>query len=284
MNYIEVTLSAHPGSIPYLEHILQLHMSGGWIEEDSPERKSLLFYLPTGEKSHELIERIRREIEKTADAALSTKTIEGEDWEQSWKVHFTQHRIGRFIIKPTWEPLKVPAAPNEFVLELDPGMAFGTGDHPTTSLCLELIERYVKKGYRVLDIGTGSGILTIASLYLGAGSAVAVDHDEIALEAARENLERLRLLSKVTLHEQDAMLVEERDFDVVAGNLFVGEIRKLLEAGCPPLKEGGIFIGSGIISEQRPEVESIISKSPFVIRAWRTLDIWDAFAVEKRKP
>ncbi|RQW79753.1 MAG: 50S ribosomal protein L11 methyltransferase [Geobacter sp.] len=281
MNYIEVRLLTQPQNIPYFEHVLQHHKIQGWIEEDCGDKKGLVFFLPLVDPAQQIINYIHNEIEKCGSTEISLRKIRDEDWEQSWKAYFKPLKIGRFLIKPTWEPLPATSDSSVIVIELDPGMAFGTGDHATTSLCIEFLDEYLKKGDRVLDLGTGSGILSLASLYLGAESIVAVDHDEIALTVAEENLQRLGLLHKATLREQDVLMVNEGSFDIVVGNIFLGEVKKIIETECKPLKEGGFFIGSGITSDQRKKVEEALSQSPFVICAWRTRDIWDAFVVKK---
>ena len=125
---------------------------------------------------------------------------DGEDWQNSWKEHYGALPVGsRLIIKPSWVELEEGAADGRVVIELDPGIAFGTGYHPTTYTCMEALEELVLPGMRVLDLGSGSGILTITALKLGAASAVALDIDGQAVSAARQNFRRLRLQDRVTL-------------------------------------------------------------------------------------
>ena len=117
---------------------------------------------------------------------------EDEDWMESWKSHFRILRIGkRLVIKPTWLELDFTASPDDIVIEIDPGIAFGTGYHPTTDTCLQAMEQHIAPGMTVLDLGTGSGILTIAAIKLGAGLVTALDIDSQAVTAARRNFRRL---------------------------------------------------------------------------------------------
>ena len=125
---------------------------------------------------------------------------ENEDWQNRWKEHYAALAVGeRLIIKPSWVDLQIEETQGRIVIDLDPGIAFGTGYHPTTYTCMEALEELVEPDMRVLDLGTGSGILTIAALMLDAGSAVALDIDSQAVTAARQNFRRLRLQNRVTL-------------------------------------------------------------------------------------
>ena len=122
-------------------------------------------------------------------ARISYKKRDDEDWANAWKAYFWPHRIGRrLVVKPTWREYKTEG--NDLVIELDPGMAFGTGTHPTTALCATMIEKYLKKGDRFLDVGTGSGILMIAAAMLGADWVCGIDKDETAVTVAEANLKQ----------------------------------------------------------------------------------------------
>src|SRR5207237_9096872 len=122
----------------------------------------------------------------------TSRVVDEQDWENAWKGHFFVHRIGeRLVIQPSWRDFE--PGPDDLVVTLDPGMAFGTGLHPTTRLCLVALERLVSPGDRVFDVGTGSGILAVAAARLGAASVLAVDLDEIAMQAAREDVETNRM-------------------------------------------------------------------------------------------
>ncbi|MGV8119581.1 MAG: 50S ribosomal protein L11 methyltransferase [Candidatus Xenobiia bacterium LiM19] len=281
MKYTEITITCDVDAMPFLEHILMSHMIQGWVEQHALDYHAVLFYLPEEGASSQAVAALSLEIEKMDGARLSSRVLDGEDWEHSWKRHIKTQRVGRFIIKPTWE--QFPAlAPGEIVIELDPGMAFGTGDHATTAMCLEMLERYLCPGDSVLDMGTGSAILSIASLYLNAGQVTAVDYDPVALTVADENLVHLGLRDKVTLLCNDVTTIREGAFDLVLGNIFLREVLSVLNQHCPPLKSGGIFIGSGITYEQVPRIEEALRSVPFDLLVMEKRDIWAAFAVRKR--
>ncbi|MFZ3209226.1 MAG: 50S ribosomal protein L11 methyltransferase [Geobacteraceae bacterium] len=187
-----------------------------------------------------------------------------EDWANAWKEHFKPVRIGRrLVVKPTWE--EFADAPGDIILEVDPGMAFGTGAHPTTRLCLEALEQifdntgpfYSPAAARptaVLDVGTGSGILGIAAAKLGAGRVVAIDIDPEAILVAEGNI-RMNMVTAVESSTTPLGLVTG-SFDVVLGNILAGDLVRMAAALVDRLRSGGILILSGILAEQE---ESVLS-------------------------
>jgi ribosomal protein L11 methyltransferase len=191
---------------------------------------------------------------------LKHKVVSEEEWENSWKAQFTVYRIGeRLIIKPTWH--NYDPAPHDIVIELDPGMAFGTGHHPTTKLCLEQIERWMVPGMRVLDLGTGSGILAIAASKLGAQCITGLDTDGIAIEvasanAAQNNVENFNLLHGTI----PAVKLPKKSFDLALANVTANVIISSVEPLAEILKTQGLLIASGILSERQLEVEDHIGK------------------------
>lgn len=177
-----------------------------------------------------------------------------EDWAEAWKKYYTILHLGKHIvIKPSWLEY-VPAA-GEVVVELDPGMAFGTGLHPTTRMCLILLEDRVAQGSRVLDVGTGSGILSIAAAKLGAGEILALDLDPIAVETAGKNVAANHVDNIVQVRrgsiEADA---ECNLFDLVCINILAEVISDLAPVLAPVLRSGGILIASGILDYKAEEV------------------------------
>ena len=190
-------------------------------------------------------------------------TVAEQDWAESWKAHFEPERVGaRTVIRPSWRTYR--AAAGDVVIEIDPGMAFGTGTHPTTALCISLIEGHLKPADAFLDVGTGSGILMIAAARLGAKSVQGVDNDPVAIEVAQKNL----LANRIPDFDIAAgHLVDDLDgpFDVVAANILSEVVLDLLPGVIRVLKKSGVFICSGIVSPQKRAVLAGLHKAGFEI-------------------
>jgi ribosomal protein L11 methyltransferase len=187
---------------------------------------------------------------------LTTRVVHEADWAEAWKAHFPVLRIGRrIVIKPTWRRHR--AAPADVVVALDPGMAFGTGLHPTTRLCLAVLERVADRGLmtgaRALDVGCGSGILAIAAARLGATSVLGVDTDPIAVEATAANAARNRLTRRIAARE-GSLPTGEPPFDVVLANLIAGVLVALASELAAELRPGGTLVASGIYIDRETEV------------------------------
>ena len=179
-------------------------------------------------------------------------SLKEEDWANSWKAYFKPLRVGqRFLIKPSWE--EVTPAEQDLILELDPGMAFGTGTHATTTLCLKALEQLVKPGQTVFDLGTGSGILAIAAAKLGA-KVEAVDLDPVAVRVAQENVELNKVEDSVRVARGDLGTVLTGQADVVIANIIADVILILLPDLQRILKPGGEFLASGIIEHRAEDV------------------------------
>lgn len=185
-----------------------------------------------------------------------------EDYQNSWKKYlFTEKVSERFVVKPTWREYE--PKDDELIIELDPGRAFGTGSHPTTSLCLKLMEENIKEGDSVIDVGTGSGILMIAADRLGASEVYGTDIDELAVESAKENLELNGISedrAKVYLGNL-VSVVNGKKFDVVVANILADVLLILLNDISKVVKKDGLVIFSGIIDEKcellKREVEAL---------------------------
>lgn len=177
--------------------------------------------------------------------AARLRRLDEEDWLESWKASFTPMRIGRFLIRPTWAAAADPG--DAIVLELDPGMAFGTGLHPTTRQCLETLSRLELAGRSLLDVGTGSGILAIAAAKRGAAPVVATDVDELAVRAARENCER-NGVSAVVLEGSAADA--GGTFDVVVANIVAATLQSIAADLRARLAPGGALVVAGVIAEK----------------------------------
>ncbi|HZK85525.1 MAG TPA: 50S ribosomal protein L11 methyltransferase [Desulfosporosinus sp.] len=185
------------------------------------------------------------------------------DWETAWKAFFKPMRIGKhFLIKPSWESAEI--LEGDVVLELDPGMAFGTGTHPTTTLCLRTMEGIVKPGQRVFDLGTGSGILAIAAAKLGA-KVDAVDLDSVAIRVAQENVDLNRVSERVRVARGDLGTVLTEQADVIISNIIADVILSLLPDLKRLLHPEGEFLASGIIENRAAEVEKGLQEAGFEI-------------------
>ena len=204
-----------------------------------------------------------------------TDLSEDEDWRENWKAHFSLLRMGQhLVIKPSW--IEYQALPGELLIELDPGMAFGTGYHPTTYGCLEAIEQAVRPGMVVLDLGTGSGILTITALKLGAARVVALDQDPEAVRAARQNFRRARVQLQVSLAQGTVPhpLAGTGLFDVAVANISDRAIRERAPFIAPALAPQGLFIASGILATEREQVDDALSELGFSPVNTRQLEDW----------
>lgn len=184
-----------------------------------------------------------------------------EDWQNSWKKYYDALPVGdRLIIKPSWVDLEEQDISGRVVIELDPGIAFGTGYHPSTYTCMEALEELVEPGMAILDLGTGSGILTITALQLGAATSVALDIDGQAVTAARQNFRRVRLQDQVTLAKGSVPhpTVPARSIDLAVANISARGVADRAPFILPALREGGILIASGLLATQRPEVDDAV--------------------------
>ncbi len=209
---------------------------------------------------------------------LSYRQVDEQDWAESWKAFFWPQKIGeRIVVKPSWRDYR--SRPGEIVLELDPGMAFGTGTHPTTALCVQLIERHLKTGDSFLDIGTGSGILLLAAAKLGAGQLCGGDRDEMAVRVAAENLRRNGIERRRVCLAQGSLAAPFRGrFDLVAANILTHVVIELLGDVARLLKPGGIFICSGIIEQGKDLVIDHMMGKGFDILEIRQKEGWVAMA------
>lgn len=198
--------------------------------------------------------------------------INTEDWANNWKQYFHPMEVGeKLLIKPMWEDLDKPT--DRLVFNINPGMSFGTGSHYTTQLCIEAIEKYIKPGDKMLDLGCGSGILSIISIMLGASEAVAVDIDPNAADTAYENADmnnidksHYKVLTGNVVTDPDIQAeISKNKYEVVAANIVADVIIGLAPKAREYMKEGGVFITSGIISDREEDVKNALSENGFEI-------------------
>ncbi|MFN8449463.1 MAG: 50S ribosomal protein L11 methyltransferase [Anaerolineae bacterium] len=188
------------------------------------------------------------------------RIVEETDWAEAWKVHYHPLRIGRrLLIRPLWT--EVELQPGDVEIALDPGMAFGTGTHPTTQLCLEAVEDLIVPGAKALDLGCGSGILAIAAAKLGAAHVLALDIDPVAVESARQNAEQNGAADKITVQEGslESVITSARRFDLLLCNILARIIIQMCGQRLGDVvRPGGLAIFSGIIEEQAADVEAAL--------------------------
>jgi ribosomal protein L11 methyltransferase len=216
--------------------------------------------------------------------APAFRTIDEQDWAEAWKQHYHPIRVGkRLLIKPAWAQAEI--GPDDIVIEMDPGMAFGTGTHPTTQMCLEACEWFAKPGTRVVDIGSGSGILAIAAAKLGASRVLALDVDEVAVEVAQENVARNGVADRVTvLHGSlESVRTSARHFDLGLANLTAKIILELAPLGFQhAIYPYGRFVFSGIIEEQAAEVIAVLEAGGLELRGQRQMGDWVMLITQRR--
>jgi len=212
---------------------------------------------------------------------LRTEGIKEEDWAFGWKKFYHPLRIGKHIvICPSWETCEL--APGDVMMRLDPGMAFGTGTHETTRLCLAMLENYVSQGCKMLDIGCGSGVLSIGAVLLGASQAVGVDIDATAVRVALENAGMNHVSDKTAYHCGDLTEKVTGKFHVVCANIVADVILRLAPQVGNFLEENGVLLVSGIIDSRREEVKQALEAEGFQVIEDLEEKGWCAMAVRRQ--
>ncbi|MCK6576851.1 MAG: 50S ribosomal protein L11 methyltransferase [Anaerolineae bacterium] len=212
------------------------------------------------------------------------RIVEETDWAEAWKAHYHPIRLGRrILIRPIW--VEVETHPDDVVIALDPGMAFGTGTHPTTQLCLEALEDHVKPGIKVFDLGTGSGILAIAAAKLGAHDVLAVDIDSVAVEVGAANVAQNGTTERIVVQQGslETVLHSPRRFDLLLANILARVIIGMCDQPLGDvLRPGGVGIFSGILVEQSDEVETALRRVGLLPFNRRQQGDW--VVIEARRP
>ncbi len=251
--------------------INDLRNSGTWELCDIPEQENtevvtVSAYYADDEKLKQRLAEIDRQLELIEERIgkyrfdnIRFRKVNEQDWANEWKQYFHVTHVGKsLVIKPSWEDYA--AAEGEHVIEIDPGMAFGTGTHHTTNMMMERLEKVITPNAEVFDVGTGSGILAIASAMLGAKTVKAVDIDSVAVRVARENVANNALNDKVEVREGDLLHGTEGKADVIIANIIADIIIMLLKDVPIKLNDKGIFLASGIIEERMADVVAAAEK------------------------
>lgn len=252
--------------------INNLRNSGTWELCDIPEQENteivtVSAYYADDEKLQDRLKQIESELAAVEERIgsfrfgnIRFRSLSEKDWANEWKQYFHVTHVGEsLVIKPSWE--EYTPKEGEHVIKIDPGMAFGTGTHHTTNMCMARLEKVLPANAEVFDVGTGSGILAIAAALLGAKSVKAVDIDAVAVRVARENIADNGLEDKIEVKEGDLLRGTEGQADVIIANIIADIIIMLLKDIPGKLKDDGIFLASGIISDRRADVEAAAAEA-----------------------
>lgn len=250
--------------------------------EDFPTEGVILkAYLPVNSFLGETVEAIKLAINNLVafdinlGANLVTiSEVNEEEWATAWKKYYHPVKISkRFTIVPTWETYE-PVSSDELIIELDPGMAFGTGTHPTTVMSLQALEKTVKPGHRVIDVGTGSGVLAIGAALLDAKEVHALDLDDVAVTAARINVKLNKVQNKINVVHGNLLDTIDEPGDVVVANILAEIIISFTDDAFQAVKPGGIYITSGIISAKKNDVKDALEASGFIVEDVMMMEDW----------
>ena len=307
MNWTEVTIKTTTDAVEAISNILMEERCGGVMIEDP---KDFLFqkkneldwdyveeevfnksgqdgvliktYIPEERNVLELIETVKARIAllpsfglDIGEGSVSLSNVNESDWANEWKKYYKPTKVGKkIVVKPSWEEYEKQEG--DLIIELDPGMAFGTGTHETTSMCIRELENYVDETKTVFDIGCGSGILAIAAAQLGAKEVVAGDLDEVAVKVSKENCEINNVSDKVVVKHGSLFEVVDSKADVIVANIIADIIKILAKDVSKFLKDDGVFISSGIILAKIDEVCQALEENGFEIVKVERLGEWSA--------
>jgi len=304
MKWLELTVRTHPEAVESVSELMSRYTPGGVaIEEpfeliDEGQEYRVLTgqpvqvhaYLPLDGKEEEARQHVAEGLWHLASLGehfvgdLQTRIVNEEDWANAWKDYFHVTHIGqRLVIRPSWRAYE--PKDDEVVLELDPGMAFGTGLHPTTRMCLEQVERRTRAGMRVLDVGTGSGILALGAAKLGAASVYCIDNSSVAVESAAANAAVNNLSDKITvvqgvLDEAEAARMAGQ-YDLVLVNIIAHVIGGMAAQLARVLAPGGWLIASGIIEARRGDAQPALLAAGLELVEQVMIDDWITLVMRK---
>jgi len=255
-------------------------------DESGPAETLLTGYLPVDDRLEARLQSARDRIRLLPETGvdigtgeITIKPVEDADWASAWRSYFKPVEVGNIFVKPSWEDLET--TPGQVVVEINPGMAFGTGNHPTTQLCLLALQKFIHGGERVLDVGTGSGVLSIAAAKLGAAQVTATEADPVAAEAARENVHGNGVDANVCIVESQSPASATGEFDLVLANITADAIIGLAAELAHALAPGGFLVASGITGERAQEVGRFLARAGLEIVDKTDDDGWVALALRR---
>jgi ribosomal protein L11 methyltransferase len=301
MDWLEISVTCEPEHAEAVAEVLARYVPGGvaiqqnaldltgdeWQPDGPLEPLALVrAYLPHEPGLEEMQRRVEQALWHLRQIAPIPApqfcTVAEEQWASAWKEHFHVTRIGgRFVIKPSWRDYHPQK--NDVVIELDPGMAFGTGLHPTTQMCLLALEQYLRAGDRVLDLGTGSGILAIAAAKLGAAACLALDVDPVAVEAAHANVRANGAGDTVRVEQGTLVHVSTSGFDLALVNILAKVIVELCGEGLGAVvRPGGLAVFAGLIDTQEAGVRTALEQVGFEVVERSQEKDWVGLVCRKR--
>ncbi|MGY3707761.1 50S ribosomal protein L11 methyltransferase [Granulicatella adiacens] len=311
MNWLEVSVNTHSESVEVVSSILIELGSKGVSIEDPQDYYQLtdeqLEWLKVQQKDlyetdtvivkgyfqpsqwskdsdvllHEKLEEIKVYGLQTGPLSVQVKEVGEEDWANAWKQYYFPVRVTRFLtVVPSWVNYE-KEQDDELLIELDPGLAFGTGTHPTTQLSLTALEQTIRGNESVLDVGTGSGVLSIASKLLGASKVTAFDIDEMATRVAKENIALNPTIGEIEVFENNLLVGVDQKSDLIVANILAEILLQMPEDAYRNLNDDGRLILSGIIESKADEVMEAYEKAGFTLVERMTMREWNCFIMKK---
>ena len=304
MNWIEVKIKTKQENEDIVSHILYENGANGLAIEDPRDITALSkkeedwdfidpqlikidedgivlkAYFSEEEDIEAITGKIIELIEAQGLGEILLSEVDESDWAENWKKHYKTTRIGkRIVIKPSWETFEPEAG--DIVIQLDPGMAFGTGSHETTAMCTEALERFVKPGATVFDVGCGSGILSVVAAKLGAERVLGIDLDPMCVKISKENFQINQVEDKAEVIHGNLLDMVDEKADIIVANIIAEIVAGLVPQLISFLKDDGLIIASGIIDEKLNLVEDALMESGYSILDSRSLNGWCAVVAKR---
>ena len=270
MDWAQITVTtSYEASEAVANCLFEMNATGVEFKEDDTANVRLIAYYPLDDRVGARMQRLRNFLAELPTwgiqpkpATINLKHVKSEKWEEAWKAAFPPQRVGkRILIVPSWHDS--PHNETDILIQLDPGMAFGTGYHPTTRLSLELLEHTVEPHHHIADIGTGSGILTIAAVKLGAKQVDAIEIDPTAIPVAAANFQTNAVTPRVCLSQGDGLKDVDSKYHLIIGNILTKAILPIIPDCAPRLHPAGVAIFSGILETELEQVQSALEANRF---------------------